>query len=104
MSEVTSIRVTIDPAKVIAQTQGPSSTTYQKVVQLANRILNNARGRCPVDTGYLRSTGHMESNPSGPTAQVIFDAKYARYVHDGTRFMAGRPFLTDALTEEMTRL
>lgn len=63
-------------------------------------ILNNpwristSGGGAPVDTGHLRDT-HITSIGSyqafiGPSLQA---APYAKYVHEGTRKMKGRPWL-----------
>lgn len=59
-------------------------------------VERQAKARTPVDTGTLRrSVTHGLLSPT--SGQVGTNVEYARFVHDGTRFMAGRPFLTDAL-------
>ena len=50
---------------------------------LAEQVLERALYYCPVDTGYLRSTGHIEENENG-SCSVVFDCPYAWYVHEFT--------------------
>lgn len=49
-------------------------------------VLDLAQMFVPVDTGELRTSGHLEMSetPKGATAQVIFDAPHAAYVEFGT--------------------
>lgn len=65
----------------------------------AIKVQAEAKRLCPVDTGRLRSSIQWAVAPLNGSlvAAIGTDVEYARYVHDGTRFMAGRPFLTDAL-------
>lgn len=74
------------------------------LVQLGNRVQNNSAARVPVDTGYLRSSRFLSQDESRLSVRVGYRANYAIFVHEGTRYMAGRPYLTDALREEVTRL
>lgn len=62
-------------------------------------VQTQARRNCPVDTGRLRSSigVALSIGSRGPQVTVGTSTIYARYVHDGTRYMAARPFLTDAL-------
>lgn len=48
----------------------------------------------PVDTGRLRASISTEIRPTSAT--VSTHTNYAIYVHDGTRFITGRPFMTNA--------
>lgn len=97
-----SVTVTVNREGIARLVSGP---VYQSMLRLGNRVLTNARGRCPVDTGYLRSTIAMvDLDANSAALSVTAEANYARFVHDGTRYMAARPFLADALTEEMSRL
>ena len=59
-------------------------------------VERESKARTPVDTGLLRRsiTTRMLSRTSG---QVGTNIEYARFVHDGTRYMAARPFLTQGL-------
>ena len=51
--------------------------------ELAEQVLERALYYCPVDTGYLRLTGHIEENENG-SCSVVFDCPYAWYVHEFT--------------------
>lgn len=56
----------------------------------------------PIDTGRLRSSYEIEfgdlRGSTGPTAE------YAIYVHEGTRYMKGRPFLKQALENSIGKI
>lgn len=58
-------------------------------------ILSEAQANCPVDTGFLQSTGFMQVN--GNDIEIGFGAEYASYVEFGTYKMAAQPFLRPAL-------
>ncbi len=95
-----SVRLTVDRGAVgrfLSAGEGK-----QFMFRLGNRVLNNARARVNVDTGYLRSTGVVEQ--SGETTSVAFRARYAAAVHNGHHSYPGNPYLADALIEEMSRL
>lgn len=47
----------------------------------AELVLQWAKYLCPVDKGYLQSTGHIEQNGDG-SYKVVFDCSYAWYVHE----------------------
>lgn len=57
--------------------------------------------RTPVLTGFLRSSHTTRFTGSGIGFSGIIEpkAKYAMFVHEGTRFMRGRPFLRQAAEE-----
>lgn len=74
------------------------------LVQLGNRVMNNSAVRVPVDTGYLRSSRVLTPDEGSLSVRVSYRANYAIFVHNGTRYMTGRPYLTDALREEVSRL
>lgn len=58
-------------------------------------ILNDMKTRTPVDTGLLRASETVETSET----EMRFAARtdYALYVHEGTRRMAGRPFMREAI-------
>jgi HK97 gp10 family phage protein len=63
------------------------------------RILGKAKINCPKDTGHLANS--IEVKVEGPTKTTIgTPVEYAPYVHDGTRHMKGRAFLTEAADSE----
>lgn len=58
---------------------------YQAALEAALlRVLNTATAYCPIDTGYLRSTGFTQITGSGFNTRgyVGFSAEYAMYVHE----------------------
>jgi len=52
----------------------------------------------PVLTGYLRASHQSIFEPLKATIQPM--ANYAIFVHEGTRYMKGRPFLLEAVEAE----
>jgi HK97 gp10 family phage protein len=58
--------------------------------------------RCPVDTGYLRSTIGHKIKPK--EAQVGPGAEYAKHVEFGTVKSAEQPFVRPALDENKRRI
>lgn len=74
--------------------------TVEDLVMGANVILDEAQALCPVDTGYLQSTGFIQA--VGNDVQVGFEAPYASYVEFGTYKMAAQPFLRPALDNAET--
>jgi HK97 gp10 family phage protein len=69
------------------------------LARTAQNVVNVARARCPVDTGNLRGsiTYEIRREAGSLTARVGTNVPYAIYVHEGTRYKAGRPFLAEAL-------
>lgn len=64
----------------------------------ARRVEATAKVLAPVDTGRMRASGYTTQATEIPAAwDVIFPVHYAIFVNSGTRFMAARPFMTDAL-------
>lgn len=55
------------------------------------------------DTGTLM--GSISSAQSGPdTVDVGTNVEYATFVHEGTSRMAGRPYLTNGINENLDRI
>jgi len=67
------------------------------VKKKAEDIARDAKGRAPVQTGFLRSSIHAVSVAEGKSAEVQVDAPYAPFVEYGTYKMAARPFLSPAV-------
>ncbi len=66
-------------------------------------VQNDAKRRCPVDTGNLRRSIHTGNQQSGGTTasvEVGTDVEYAGYVEFGTRFMPAQPYLRPALESQ----
>src|SRR5690242_18761686 len=71
----------------------------QVVRKTAFTIEAKGKINCPVLTGALRNS-IQTTVESDMKATVGTPLEYAPYVHDGTRHMEGRPFLTQAADEE----
>lgn len=54
-----------------------------------------AKIKTPVDTGRLKSS--IYTKVGSLNAFVSTNVNYARYVHDGTKFMKPRPFMLEGL-------
>ena len=71
----------------------------QLVRKTAFRIHGKARIDCPKDTGHLANSITVKiDSPTKATIGTHVD--YGPHVHEGTRFMKGRPFLTEAADTE----
>lgn len=55
-----------------------------------------SKKRSPVDTGRMRSS-IQHRKIDALTGEVKTGVNYAIYVHEGTRYMSGRPFLREAI-------
>ncbi len=93
-----SILVLNQPA-IDAMLKGPNGLVARDILRRTLRVTAEAKRRCPVATGRLRSSIRytMRSTVGGPVGVVGSDVSYATYQEDGTRFMEGRHFLRDAL-------
>jgi hypothetical protein len=98
------VTVRVDDSALAAYASHPSGQVMGWLVTVANRVMNNSAARVPVDTGYLRSTRTISPDPTRAAVQIAYRARYAIYVHDGVRGRPGRPYLADALREEVSRL
>lgn len=69
--------------------------------KLMSRIVLTVEGQTkpntPVLTGNLKRSITTKVENSGERGIVGTNAPYARFVHDGTRRMAARPFITQGL-------
>lgn len=90
---------------------------FEKVMKLAGDALSDpaniltkvgfivegaAKRRTPVDTGTLRRS--ITSRTEGNAAYVGSAVVYAPFVHGGTRFMAGRPFLEEGIEDSRSQI
>lgn len=84
--------------RLLRSTSGPVG---RHLARIAVRVESAAKARCPVDTGRLRSsiTWRIEVDSKGVVAIVGTSVSYAIYVHEGTRYMSGRPFLLEGLRQ-----
>ena len=95
-------RVKMDPVALKALLSGPNGPVFRYVNQKANQVKNVAVNEyVPVRTRLLqKSIGYVLKVENGlPTAIISANTTYAIYVHQGTRKMAGRPFLVQALRQ-----
>lgn len=81
--------------------QSPGGAYGAYLTRLGNRMVNSAKGKAPVDTGLMRSRIEFRLELQGKRLGGVLAAKtaYAYWVHDGTRWREGRPFLLDAVRE-----
>lgn len=94
-----SVRVNLDQNALDRLYRDPTSV-YGEVflTRTGNQIVNAAKVRANVDTGLMRSTIQFRISPTArpPVGEVVARTKYAKFVHDGTRFYRGNPFLLEA--------
>jgi HK97 gp10 family phage protein len=74
--------------------------------QLGHFLVGEAKKRTPVDTGTLRGANqHRVINVRGGRMLQLFNnTEYAIWVHEGTRYMAPRRFITDAINDNQMRI
>lgn len=80
----------------LASSTGPVAMDLSR---RAIRVESRAKVLCPVDTGRLRSSIRWQLNrrPGGLVATIGTEVEYGGFVHNGTRYVRARPFLTNAL-------
>lgn len=66
------------------------------IKRVAYKVQGQSQRITPVKTGLLRRS-HTTTFETGLRATIEPTANYAGWVHDGTRFMRARPFLSDAV-------
>ena len=79
--------------------KGAVSNIINKVTLLTERY---AKILTPVDTGRLRSSISSQIRPMSST--VSTHTNYARYVHDGTRYMSPRPFMRQGADQALGQM
>lgn len=103
MAGVLSVTVRIDKASLDRYTTNPGGPVMGYLARLGQQVLNESQRRVNVDTGYLRSTGEVVVRPADAEVEVVYRARYARYVHNGNGRYPGNPYLTDALAAVLGR-
>lgn len=58
---------------------------------------------CPVDKGDLRSSIQYKVNDIKSVA-IGTNKEYGKFVHEGTKKMAGRPFIKNAITQNIRQI
>lgn len=74
------------------------SVASRKLDQLAQDITDDAKRLCPVNTGRLRDSIHVETVDDG-TREIVAgsdEIDYASYVEFGTTRMRAQPYLRPA--------
>ncbi len=89
----------VHPAPLHQLLAGPGGGVAAAMLRLGITVATGAKRRCPVDTGRLRASigAELHADSRGPVVTVGSNVVYARFVEGGTRYMAARPFLRDAL-------
>lgn len=75
---------------------------FETAIKKATLLIEGrSKMRTPVLTGYLRSSHRTSFRNSGLSFEGTVEplANYAMFVHEGTKFMRGRPFLAQAVEE-----
>lgn len=76
-------------------------TTMQKVVLVA---LAASQKRTPVKSGTLRRSETTRVEAGGMRGFVGTNVRYAPFVHDGTRYMAARPFFEQGIGDAQPQI
>lgn len=72
--------------------------------QSAHELVRVARPLTPVETGRLRDNVEIEAaSPRNLGVDVTWRQPYAGFVHNGTRYMAARPFARQAADQIRNR-
>jgi HK97 gp10 family phage protein len=74
--------------------------------QLGHFLVGEAKRRTPVDTGTLRGANNFRlvTVGGGKMLQLFNDTEYAGFVHEGTRYVKARRFITDAVNQDQARI
>lgn len=93
------VRIVWRDGELRALLRGPNGPVARDALRRGKRVESKAKTLVRVDTGRLRaSITTMPAIENGEAVAVVgTNVEYARYQHDGTRFMAGTFYLTRAL-------
>jgi len=72
------------------------------VKKTALLIKTEAKRKVPVDTGLLKTS--IQAKTNNLESEVSANTRYAIYVHEGTRRMSGRPFMTNAVKKLIPKI
>lgn len=76
-------------------------TAVASVIKTHSEALcNYAKGKAPVDTGFLRSSISVSYTDNGLTGIITANAPYSGFQEYGTRYHAAHPFMRPALEHE----
>jgi HK97 gp10 family phage protein len=88
MSEFIPSPLCEEEAKVLAQ---------PAIDEAADAVLDWARGHCPVDTGELRDSIHLEEGEEVGSKRVVVETDHWIYPEFGTSSMPAEPFMRPAI-------
>lgn len=91
------VKVKLDLSKLEALAQSSPELVDQAVAKIAEDGLAQAQTRCPVDTGNLKNSLHVEPPKQLGQRRISDGTEYGIYVELGTTRMAARPFLLPAV-------
>ena len=77
-----------------------SSFLRDKINEISMGIERFAKQLSPVDTGRLRASIHVTPASMNLQAIIATGTNYAVFVHEGTKYMRGRPFMGTGATME----
>ncbi len=63
------------------------------------KVNERAKRNSPVDTGRMRASISKSVSERAMSGEVVVGVRYGIYVHEGTRYMKGRPFLENAVRD-----
>ena len=89
------------PEQLAAKLQAhPFSAVREELMQKVTlAALRRAIPRTPWKPGPLRRSEINRVEPGGLRGYIGTNITYAPFVHDGTRYMAGRPFLAEGISD-----
>lgn len=105
MPEAISIKITNAAAIKAAYAKAPAAMTKSlsiAVKQTVFLIQGRMMPKIPVLTSRLRGSSYAKFEPL--RGEVGTNTNYDRFVHDGTKFMKGRPYLTMAIEDSNTEI
>ena len=94
--------IPIVSAKLMATPVLINSALKRAVRKSALLVERYSKMRSPVDTGRLRSS--IRTRIDDFTATVSPTVNYAIFIHDGTRNMRARPFMTQGAEDATTEI
>ena len=95
-------RVTPDElADKIKRTPFPTELVMQKILFVA---LANSQQLTPVRTGTLRRSETTRMEAGGERGYLGSNIRYAPFVHNGTKYMAARPFFEEGIEDSRDRI
>lgn len=91
--------------KKLAKASPSTGEKIRKVVRFhSGRLHERATRKSPNITGNLERSHVLRMEENGMVGHLIAYADYSGYVHEGTRFKAGKPWMQEALRETAPEL